>query len=78
MYRYRLEVLQDDGSDTRVFEIISPKMVDSRLLQLCGLVLDDGCSPELIRYEVATAQSYVYTDGTHKDKWVDSALKGEI
>ena len=77
-FRYTVKVLPNNGDAQATFEIASPSPIDERLLQLCGLILDGGCPPEVIRSEVPKAQSYAVVNCDHREQWVDDSLSGMI
>jgi len=72
--RYKVKVLGDEGSEETVYEIISPKPIDERMLLVCGMVLDGALTPELVRSEVPTAQAYASVNCDYREEWVDNAL----
>ena len=75
MATYKLKVLQDGSDDVHEFLVESCKPIDHRLLQLAGLILDHGISPDALRRELPTAQAYVDVCGKiHREKWVDEAI----
>lgn len=81
MNGYALEVLNDsEGADTREparFTIFTRQALDERLLQVVGLILDGGLSPDEFRYLLPTAKSYVKAEATEggfrSQKWLDAA-----
>lgn len=80
MFEYKLTVLGDGSTQRRVYTLQSPHALDKRLLQLVGMVCDEGMNPETIRQEVPTAESYVGVEGsdTEPASWIDDSLKGLI
>ena len=79
MNSYTIHVLTDDDTEPSVtFQVITDNPIDKRLLQLVGMILDNGISPETICHEVPTAQACVRIEGgyTRNQKWVDEALGG--
>ena len=81
MPEYRLTVLAESGGEgIQFFRISSDEPLDKRLLQLAGLAIHNGVTPETIRREVPTAQMYVEVSGddTEPAKWVDDSLRGVI
>ena len=79
LHTYTVSVLDDQTKRTTAFEIRSPKKLDERLLQLCGLILDEGIGPEELRRDLPTAHSYVKVDGnTEIQDWINDAIKALI
>ncbi len=74
MHKYKIEVLNDENNTTHVFEIASPIKIDSRVLQIVGLWLDDGASKEIVESELALSQSFVSVTPSHQQDWVDTML----
>lgn len=78
-FDYRLNVLCDADLTVSEFVVKSPRKLDRRVLQLVGLLLDDGAQPEFIRRELSVAESYVAVIGeTVVEEWIDKVLTGEL
>lgn len=76
MDRYVVTVKNDELNRTTkyIIETDSPQL-DRRLLQLAGMVLDEGISPETLRRELPTAQAHASVDGVcYPAKWIDDAF----
>lgn len=71
---YVLGVLPDGEGSRQRFKIISYQPVDSRLLQIVGLLLAGGSSRRLIREQLPTAQVYVSVNPQHEESWVTDAI----
>lgn len=77
LQRYDVIVLPDEGGKPSHYVVESEEPIDSRLLLICGLILDDGCPPDVLRELLPTAQAYAHTHSTYRKQWVDAALRGE-
>lgn len=76
MYTYKITALNDENRQETCFVIVAPKPIDERLLQVVGLVLDEGLSPKHTAENLVTAQCFVSVTGEKfsRAKWIDDAL----
>lgn len=60
MYEYHLNVLLDDGNKQKLYVVQSADEIPKRILQLAGLLLDQGLfSSEEVAEHAPLAESYV-------------------
>ena len=87
MNTYTIEVLNDsDEADDGLreparFTIHTREVMDLRLLQVVGLFLDGGISPQELRDNFPTAAYYATAENvqgeTQSSKWITAALGNE-
>lgn len=67
MFEYTITVDNDEPSSRNTFTVKSSKPIDTRLLKVCGLIMDDGITKEPFLDMYHTAQAYVDVEGIPYD-----------